>query len=68
MKKRREIWKQPNPQFQLVTVIGAARGINDNLAAGIYKPEAIQEQHNKLDELLEQAVELTHMVKGDWPE
>lgn len=64
---RRPEWKQANPKDQLIAVLAAAAGFASNLSAGIYKKADIAEKSQRLEELLEQAVELTAMVNGRWP-
>jgi hypothetical protein len=66
---RREEWRQATPQDQLVTILGAARGIADNAAAGVYSdPERLKQRLEALDGLLEQAIQLTQLVDGQWPD
>ncbi len=65
---RRAEWRQANPRDQLIAVIGAARGLADNIAEKLYPtPDKLEEATGRLDDLLEQALVLASMVEGSWP-
>ncbi len=65
---RRPHWRQATPRDQLVTILGAARGLADNAAEGVYTdPEVLRARMLEVDALLEQAVALSGFVNGEWP-
>lgn len=64
---RRKEWKQANPKDQLVAVLAAAAGFVSNISAGVYSKKNLSAKLTSVENLLEQAVELTDMVDGRWP-
>lgn len=65
---RRPQWRQENPRDELVSLIGAARGIAGNIADGTYKKRGLTAvKVQELDGLLEEVLQLSGMLHGEWP-
>lgn len=64
---RREEWKQRTPHEQLIAVLAAAQGMLSNIQDRMYSPEVLPEKLKYLEECLEQAQELSKLVRGSWP-
>ena len=65
---RREEWKQKNPRDQLVAILMASHGFIENLANDMYTGKIKEERHKTVQNLLADAVNLTKLVNGEWPE
>lgn len=64
---RKPHWRQPTPRLQLIALLGAARGLSSNIEEGLYPDrETLASKARALDLLLEEALQLSPLIEGDW--
>lgn len=64
---RKPHWRQPTPQLQLIALLGAARGLSSNIEEGLYHDrETLASKARDLDFLLEEALQLSPLIQGNW--
>lgn len=66
--ERRPEWKQKTPHDQLVAALAAAKGMLNNIQDRMYSAEVLPEKLTYIEEHIEQALELSKMVRGHWPQ
>jgi hypothetical protein len=63
---RRESWKQDRPRMQLAALVGSAMGDAQNIKEGITPAERVPAVAARIEETLEQILELHAWVATDW--